>query len=130
MAGLMRKFRICEQKGSGVDKVTELTEAYQLPAHEVFVGDLATTVVLYAHRDFSEMGKPDRIRACYQHCVLQYVTRKRMTNQSLRERFGLSEAATATVSQVIGAAKEEGKIKLDDSETTSTRYAKYVPYWA
>lgn len=130
LAGLMRKFRICEQKGSGVDKVTELTEAYQLPAHEVLVGSLATTVVLYAHRDFSGMEKSDRIRACYQHCVLQYVTRKRMTNQSLRERFGLSEAATATVSQVIGAAKEAGKIKLDDSETTSTRYARYVPYWA
>lgn len=130
MAGLMRKFRICEQKGSGVDKVTALTEAYQLPAHEVLVGSQATTVVLYAHRDFSEMGKSDRVRACYQHCVLQYVTRKRMSNQSLRERFGLSEAATATVSQVIGATKEEGKIKLDDSETTSTRYAKYVPYWA
>ncbi len=130
LAGLMRKFRICEQKGSGVDKVTELTEAYQLPAHEVLVGSQTTTVVLYAHRDFSEMGKSDRIRACYQHCVLQYVTRKRMSNQSLRERFGLSEAATATVSQVIGATKEEGKIKLDDSETTSTRYAKYVPYWA
>lgn len=130
LAGLMRKLRICEQKGSGVDKVTELTEAYQLPAHEVLVGSISTTVVLYAHRDFTEMEKSDRVRACYQHCVLQYVTRKRMTNQSLRERFGLSEAATSTVSQVIGAAKEAGKIKLDDSETTSTRYARYVPYWA
>jgi len=130
MAGLMRKFRICEQKGSGMDKVTQLAEDYQLPAHEVITGGVATTVVLYAHRDFSDMAKSDRIRACFQHCVLQYVNRKRMTNQSLRERFGLSEAMTATVSQVIGAAKEAGKIKLDDSETTSTRYARYVPYWA
>lgn len=130
MAGLMRKFRICEQKGSGMDKVTELAEVYQLPAPEVLITSFTTTVVLYAHKDFSEMTKPDRVRACYQHCALQYVTRKRMTNQSLRERFGLSEAATATVSQVIGASKEAGKIKLDDSETTSTRYAKYVPYWA
>lgn len=130
LAGLMRKFRICEQKGSGMDKVIELTEVFQLPAHEVIVGSLTTTVVLYAHRDFADMGKPDRTRACYQHCVLQYVTRKRMTNQSLRERFALPESAMATVSQVIGATKEGGKIKLDDSESTSTRYAKYVPYWA
>lgn len=130
LAGLMRKFRICEQKGSGMDKVIELTEVFQLPAHEVLVGGLATTIVLYSHRDFYEMGKADRVRACYQHCVLQYITRKRMSNQSLRERFGLPETATATVSQVIGATKDEGRIKLDDSESTSTRYAKYVPYWA
>lgn len=68
--------------------------------------------------------------AGYQHCALQYVTRRRMSNQSLRDRFGLPESGTALVSQVIGITKEAGKIKLDDSETTSTRYARYLPYWA
>jgi ATP-dependent DNA helicase RecG len=59
-----------------------------------------------------------------------YVSNQRMSNQSLRERFGVSEAKMATVSLVIGATKDAGLIKADDSETSSTRYARYLPYWA
>jgi len=76
------------------------------------------------------MSKSDRVRACYQHCCLQYVSNKRMSNQSLRERFKLGEEKTALVSQLIGAAKDAGLIKADDSETSSTRYARYLPFWA
>ena len=75
------------------------------------------------------MSKTDRIRACYQHCCLMYVTNKRMTNQSLRERFSLPESKAALVSQIINAAVETGQVKLDDSESTSRRYARYVPNW-
>mgnify|MGYP001374678114 CR=1 FL=1 len=103
---------------------------YQLPAPDFRVGELRTTAVLYAHKDFSEMSKADRIRACYQHCTLMYVTNQLMTNKSLRERFKLPESKTAVVSQTISAAQEAGKIKLDDSDTTSKRYARYLPYWA
>ena len=61
---------------------------------------------------------------------LMYVTNQRMTNKSLRDRFNLPENKAATVSQVISAAQEAGKVKLDDSETESKRYARYLPYWA
>ena len=53
-----------------------------------------------------------------------------MSNQSLRARFGVSESKAATVSLVIGAAKEAGLIKTDESDTSSTRYARYLPFWA
>ena len=76
------------------------------------------------------MSKADRIRACYQHCCLMYVSNQRMSNQTLRERFGLSESKVATASLVISAAKDAGLIKADESETTSTRYARYLPFWA
>jgi ATP-dependent DNA helicase RecG len=56
------------------------------------------------------MSKPDRIRACYQHCALKYVSNERMSNQSLRERFRLPESKAATASQVIGATKDAGLI--------------------
>ncbi len=76
------------------------------------------------------MGRNDRVRACYQHCCLRYVMNERMTNQSLRERFKLAEGKTATVSQIIGATVDAGKIKLADPTQTSTRYRSYVPFWA
>lgn len=130
LADVMRRLGICEEKGSGVDKVIHAAEVFQLPAPDFRVGELRTTAVLFAHQDFSTMSKSDRVRACYQHCCLMYVTNQRMSNQSLRERFGVSEAKAATVSLVIGAAKEARRIKADESDTTSTRYARYLPFWA
>lgn len=76
------------------------------------------------------MSKLDRTRACYQHCCLMYVNNQRMSNESLRKRFNLSEKKAATVSLIIGATKELELIKPDASESSSTRYARYLPYWA
>lgn len=130
LANLMRLFGICEEKGSGIDKVVSAAEEFQLPAPDFRVGDTRTTTVLFAYQDFADMSKADRIRACYQHCCLLYVNNKRMYNHTLRERFKLSEAQTATVSQIIGNTKDPGLIKADQSKTSSTRYARYLPFWA
>lgn len=130
LADLMRRLGICEEKGSGIDKVVSAAEVYQLPAPAFRVGEMRTTAILFAHQEFLSMSKDDRIRACYQHCCLQYVSNQRMSNQSLRERFGLGESKAATVSLVIGATKDASLIKDDDAETKSTRYARYLPYWA
>ena len=130
LADIMRRFGICEEKGSGIDKVVSAAEVFQLPAPDFRVGDTRTTAVLFAHQDFANMSKTDRIRACYQHCCLLYVSNQRMSNQTLRERFRLSESQAATVSHIIGATKEAGLIKADESESTSTRYARYLPFWA
>lgn len=130
LADLMRKLHICEAKGSGIDKVVEAVELFQLPAPDFQVSDLHTKSILFAHQDFSRMRKSDRIRACYQHCCLLYVTGQRMSNLSLKNRFGLSESKSATVSLVIGEAKSKGLIKSDESDSSSTRYARYLPSWA
>lgn len=130
LAELMRRMGLCEEKGSGIDKVVHLAEVYQLPAPDFRTSETRTTAVLFAHQDFADMSKSDRIRACYQHCCLKYVSNNRMSNQSLRERFRLPESKTATASQVIGATKEAELIKPDESDTMSTRYARYLPFWA
>jgi predicted HTH transcriptional regulator len=76
------------------------------------------------------MDKADRIRACYQHCALKYVMSERMTNQSLRQRFGLPESKSAIVSQAIAATVEAKLVKLDERVGSSKKYARYVPFWA
>lgn len=130
LADLMRRFGICEEKGSGVDKVISATEVYQLPAPDFRVGERHTTVVLFSHKLFDDMDRKDRVRACYQHCCLRYVMNQLMTNQSLRDRFKLPENKSATVSQVIAETVEAHLIKLDDTATVSRRYARYLPFWA
>ena len=130
LANLMRRLGICEEKGSGIDKVVHLAEFLQLPAPDFRTAETRTTAILFTHQDFSEMSKADRVRACYQHCCLLYVSNQRMSNQTLRERFKLPESKAATVSLIIAATKETGLIKPDDTETSSTRYARYLPFWA
>jgi len=130
LADVMRRLGICEEKGSGVDKVIQAAEVFQLPAPDFRVGERRTSAVLFAHQELEEMDRNDRIRACYQHCCLRYVMNEKMTNQSLRERFKLPEDKVASVSQIIAATVDAGKIKLADPTQTSTRYRSYVPFWA
>ena len=123
LADLMRRMGICEEKGSGIDKVVFSTEYYQLPAPDFRVTPVHTTVVLFAHKEFIDMEPRERVRACYLHCCLRYVSNETMTNQSLRERFKLDEtrAKTSAVSQIIAAAVEQNMIKLDEPENVSKR---------
>ncbi len=130
LAGLMRRLGVCEEKGSGVDKVIKAVEAYQLPAPDFRGSAQRTHVILFAQKSFQDMDRNDRVRACYQHCCLCYVMNQKMTNQSLRERFGLSKSKSATVSQIITATIDEGHIKLDAQTISSTRYNRYIPFWA
>ena len=132
LASFMRRIGICEERGTGVDKVVFQTEFYQLPAPIFEVTGDHTRAVLFAHRPLSKMGKQDRIRACYLHACLRYVTREQehMTNSSLRERFGISEENRAMVSRIIKEAVEAGEIRLADPDSRSRKHAKYLPYWA
>ena len=130
LADLMRRLGICEEKGSGIDKVVDTAEVYQLPAPDFRVSERRTIAVLYGHRPFDEMDRNDRVRACYQHCCLRYVMNEKMSNQSLRERFKLLEEKAETVSRIIRDSMQAGLVKLDNPESTSRRYARYVPFWA
>ncbi len=129
LADLMRRMGICEEKSSGIDKVVQAAEMYQLPAPDFRAGHRRTIVMIYGPRNFEGMDKNDRIRACYQHCALKWVMAERMTNQTLRERFRLPEHRSAIASQVINSTVEAGLIKLDERVGTSRKYACYVPFW-
>lgn len=61
LASMMRRFRICEERGSGIDKVITQVELFQLPAPLFEVPEGFTRNVLFAHRPLSEMDKADRI---------------------------------------------------------------------
>lgn len=129
LASLMRRFRICEERGSGIDKVIAQVELFQLPAPLFEVPESFTRVVLFAHRPLSQMDKADRIRACYLHACLKWVMRDFLTNGSLRERFGVEERNKAIVSRYIREAVDAGTIRPFD-EDAARKLMKYVPYWA
>jgi predicted HTH transcriptional regulator len=125
----MRRVGICEERGSGVDKVVFQTEYYQLPAPIFETAEGATRAVLFAHKALRNMDRADRSRACYLHSCLRYVERDPMTNSSLRDRFGITEKNSAMASRIIREAIEDGFVKPYDPEQ-GKKYAKYLPFWA
>lgn len=129
LAQFMRRLNICEERGSGIDKVLFECELYQLPAPKFIDGENYTRVILYAHKTLRQMDKEDKIRAAYLHSCLKVVSGDFMTNQSLRERFGIEEKNYSTASRIIAEAIKAGMVKDYDPESSSKKHAKYVPFW-
>lgn len=130
LAAFMRRVKICEERGSGIDKVIFQAEFYQLPAPEFRVAEQHTIAVLYAPRQLRGMDRQDRVRACYQHAALQFVSGQVMTNASLRKRLAIEEKNYAMASRVIADTIEERLVKPRDPANTSKKHASYVPFWA
>ncbi len=129
LAAFMRRINICEERGSGIDKVIFDIEVFQLPAPDFRVVEDNTLAILYADKPLSAMDAKDRIRACYQHACLKYVFNERMTNESLRTRLRIAEQNYSMASRIISDTTKAGLIKLSDPEVKSRRMFSYVPFW-
>lgn len=129
IASMMRRMNFCEERGSGVDRALVECEFYQLPAPEFLKDDNYTKVVMFAPKTMRQMNKADKIRACYQHCCLQYIAGEKMTNESFRGRLNIAASNHSVASRIISDTISAELIKLDDT-TKSRKYAKYIPVWA
>jgi predicted HTH transcriptional regulator len=65
LAMIMRRLKICEEKGSGIDRVVQAAELLQLPAPDFRAGFQCTTTVIFGPKAFEDMSRDDRVRACY-----------------------------------------------------------------
>ena len=129
MAAFLRRVGMCEERGSGFDKVVAESEMYQLPAPEIEIFDSHTRVTLFSYKEFGKMEKEDRIRACYMHACLKRVNREFVTNSTLRERFNIEKKNSSMISRLLKETMDRGLIKLA-SEDVGDRGKKYLPYWA
>lgn len=130
LADIMRRMKFCEEKGSGLDKTIFNVELYQLPAISINVSDTRTSVTIYSYKKLNDTDKKDRIRACYQHCCLKYISNDKMTNKTLRDRFQIEDKNSAIASRIIRETLDTKLIKEDDPESTSRKHKKYIPFWA
>ena len=129
LASSFRRYRICEERGTGFQKVVRAIELFGLPPLVFTLQENAFRVTLYAPRKFSEMSQTERIEACYQHAVLQYLSSSTLTNSTLRVRFKLHEKNRNQITNLIGDAVTSGRIKRKD-EGNGKKFAEYLPYWA
>ena len=132
LASLMRRFDICEERGSGIDKVVAEIERFHLPAPIFEVPSGFTRAMLFGRKPLAEMDRSERVRACYLHACLKYVNREFLTNASLRKRFDIQAATPASAASIasryIREAVEAGYIKPLDRQAGRRRMS-YVPFW-
>lgn len=129
LGAAMRQIGVAEERGSGWDKIAFELEFHQLPPARVDVHDTQTRVTIYAPKTLSQMDKPDRILAVYQHACLRWVSNQPTNNTSVRGRFGISDRNKAQASRIIKEAIEDRAIVPYDP-TVGPRSMRYVPFWA
>lgn len=131
LAATFRRYRICEERGTGFQKVVQSIELFGMPPVVFTSLDNAFRVTLYAPKKFTDMPQSERIEAAYQHAALQFLSSKTLTNTTLRDRFKLHDKQRTQVSNLIRDAVVAGRIKRKDAATsTSSKFAEYLPYWA
>lgn len=124
----MRKLRMCEELGTGWDKIVISCELQQLPAPHINIYEENTKVTLFSKIYFFDLLQTDKLWACYMHACVKYIQNEFLTNSSLRERFGLEDSSAASISRLIKDACEKNYIKK--LENTAPKHTKYIPIWA
>lgn len=129
LASLMRRLRMCEELGTGWDKIVISAELQQLPAPRINLHEGSTRVTLFSEMPFSSISSEEKLWACYLHACIKQVQGEQLTNRSLRERFGLKDSASSSISRLIKEAVEAKLIKPLDP-ATAPKHMKYIPVWA
>lgn len=129
LAELMRRLGMCEELGTGWDKIVINAELAQLPAPRIDLYADSTRVTLFSEMPFSSISLEEKLWACYLHACIKQVQGEQLTNSSLRNRFGVEDSSSASISRLIRAALEKKLIKPLDP-TTAPRYMRYIPVWA
>lgn len=129
IASFLRIIRICEERGSGFDRMEEGMCALKIPAPKVETGDDFARTKLYWYNKLNEWSKEEKIRTCYLYTCYCYVNDIPVANVILRERFGVEEKNKAIISRITKDTVQAGFIKLVD-ENAAPKMRRYIPYWA
>lgn len=130
LALMMRELKMCEARGSGVQRALEANESTGAADPRFQAGDGLTKAILIGKHDFMMMSASERNWAVFMHACRMWSGRRPMTNASFRQRYGLAVGRSSLVSIHIQQSMDEGLIAPMDAESSSRRYARYIPFYA
>lgn len=128
LSELMQLFNIVEARGTGIDKVVNSLEQNELPALDIKVQGIFTSITLRKKKRFADMTVTERNQSIYWNACLRYVEDEQISNKSLRDRFKLSTRDSSLISKAISNAVQANLIKPYDPNL-SKKFMKYIPYW-
>jgi len=129
LAETMFLLGMCEKRGSGIDRAIEAIEQSGLPAPHFSKSEVHMRVTLFPKKSWREMSKQERVSACYQHACLMYEDNKSINNQSVRDRFRLDKNNSAVASKIISDTVDAGLIKPNNEDSSSRKFATYIPFY-
>ena len=129
LAAFLRRLHICEERGSGFDRMEEGLESVMQPSPLVETGLDFTRIKLFWYPSFKEWTSSDKIRTCYFTVCLKYIESIPVSNSVLRSRFGIKQSNSALVSRIANDTIQSGLIRIQDV-SVGTKARRYEPYWA
>ncbi|PII82305.1 hypothetical protein BMH32_08315 [Leucobacter sp. OLJS4] len=123
-----RSMGMCDERGSGWDLIGDFIEAQGLPAPLIESNGGSMRVTVWWQRAFSDYTKDEALNALFFHALVQNAKKKRVTNASVKERFGLPDKDGGKTSKLLGSAVAAGLIKIYD-EDAGFKSRSYVPYF-
>lgn len=132
LVGILRQMDLCEEGGTGWDIAVAACEAFHMPSPHIESDDeLGTRVTLFGGPAYDRMTKRERVDALYWHTCLKCAEGASMSNETLRERFGLDDERknVLAMSRLIRSCIDAELIKEED-EDVGPKNRRYVPYWA
>lgn len=119
----MRKFKFCEELGSGIIRIIDIAENEGKIPPKFLATNEFTKVTLFSHKEFDSMNSDDKLNITYFHCCYKYEQGIYMSNNSLRERFKVPDNQYSKISRLIRDGIEQELIKHGPKKT-------YIPFWA
>lgn len=130
IARFMHRCGICDERGSGYDKIIMATNKDGLIAPKVVNQENQfTRVTLYSKVPFDLISKDNKVWTCYMSACLAYVNSGSITNPDIRAIFGIGDDNKPKASRIIKDTLKSGLIKPIDPDT-APRYMRYIPFWA
>lgn len=128
LASFLRRIHICEERGSGFDRIEEALSLKKLPSLIPMSNDDFTRVIVKWGEAFAEWSLDDKLKTVYYYICFCYVNNEKVSNSLLRERLGIPEKNKAIVSRLVNEAIKRNLIKIED-ETVGAKSRRYIPYW-
>lgn len=129
IASFLRIVHICEERGSGFDRMEEGMGELRIPAPKVETAEDFCRIKLYWYKSLNDWSKEEKVRTCYLATCYFYVNEIEVSNAVLRNRFGVEEKNKAIISRIIKETVNAGFIKLADPNA-APKLRRYIPYWA
>ena len=125
LAFYMRKLKLCEELGSGIDRIVEKSEIENRFTPKYLTNDEYVNVKLFKNKEFEQMTDEDKMNIMFYHCCYCYTLENYMTNTTLRKRFSLDDSKKSIdkITRLIVKAKNKGYIKQGTNKS-------YIPFWA
>lgn len=125
LAFYMRKLKLCEELGSGIDRIVEKSEIENRFTPKYLTNDEYVNVKLFKNKEFEQMTDEDKMNIMFYRCCYCYTLENYMTNTTLRKRFSLDDSKKSVdkITRLIVKAKNKGYIKQGPNKS-------YIPFWA